>query len=96
MINQFQFLVNVIMQLLDSAKLELSATAYAEDVKKGIHSFASAHADILDKNLGHQHIKDLMVSTKVITPEVLINDYSKETFINEIIDTIHQLFSARD
>ena len=49
------------MQLLDSAKLDLNATAYAEDIKKGIHDFGSIHADVLDQNLGHQHIVDLNV-----------------------------------
>lgn len=49
------------MQLLDSAKLDLNATAYAEDIKKGIHDFGSIYADVLDQNLGHQHIVDLNV-----------------------------------
>ena len=49
------------MQLLDSAKLDLNATAYAEDIKKGIHDFGSIYADVLDQNLGHQHFVDLNV-----------------------------------
>ena len=54
------------MQLLDSAKLDLSATAYADDVKKGIHSFLSVYADPLDKKFGHQHIDDLQVGAKSV------------------------------
>ena len=49
------------MQLLDSAKLDLSATAYAEDIRKGINGFLSVYADSLDKKFGHQHIADLQV-----------------------------------
>ena len=49
------------MQLLDSAKLDLSATAYAEDIRKGINDFLSVYADSLDKKFGHQHIADLQV-----------------------------------
>ena len=49
------------MQLLDSAKLDLSATAYAEDIRKGINDFLRVNADSLDKKFGHQHIADLQV-----------------------------------
>ena len=51
------------MQMVDSAKLPLSAIAYAEDVNKGIQHFLTRYADVLDKNLGKsQPIKDLQVS----------------------------------
>jgi hypothetical protein len=49
------------MQLLDSAKLDLSATAYADDVKNGINTFLSGYADTLHNNLGKQPVKDLLV-----------------------------------
>lgn len=56
-----KFLVDVIMQLVDSAKLDMSATAYANDVKKGIYQFLkSQNADSLAKNLGKsQPVQDL-------------------------------------
>ena len=59
----WQFLVDVIMQLVDSAKLDMSATAYANDVKKGIYQFLkSQNADSLAKNLGKsQPVQDLQV-----------------------------------
>ena len=51
------------MQLVDSAKLDMSATAYANDVKKGIYQFLkSQNADSLAKNLGKsQPVQDLQV-----------------------------------
>ena len=62
------------MQLLDSAKLDLNATAYAEDIKKGIHDFGSIYADVLDHNLGHQHIADLNVC--VYTNNIPISSFN--------------------
>ena len=55
------------MQLLDSAKLDLSAVAYAEDIRKGINDFLSVYADSLDKKFGHQHIADLQVGPITLT-----------------------------
>jgi len=51
------------MRLVDSAKLDMSATAYANDVKKGIYQFLkSQNADSLAKNLGKsQPVQDLQV-----------------------------------
>ena len=50
------------MQIVDSAKLPLSAISYAEDVKKGINSFLSHYADTLSRNLRNsQSVTDLQV-----------------------------------
>ena len=64
----WQFLVDVIMQLVDSAKLDMSATAYANDVKKGIYQFLkSQNADSLAKNLGKsQPVQDLQVRNVIL------------------------------
>ena len=49
------------MKLVDSAKVDLSAMAYADDVNNGINSFLSVYADTLHGNLGKKHVKDLLV-----------------------------------